>query len=280
MEQAPSECIICGSRERSDLISVGQWSIRRCRECGLGMLDPRPTKEELTQLYESSYFDSHYGEGIIKGSKEFRRRIAQEDHRIRFFRHLMKKGLVLDMGCGMGYFLFACKQAGYSVRGFDISSHASEYAIKELEVPIITGDIEEIDLQPDSVDVLTMWHFLEHTSEPEVYLNAASGLLKQEGLLVVDVPNYESTDAQKIWSQWTGWSVPFHIYHYTPSSLERLLRKNGFEIVRSKDYHSEYIKEKLKRVPLIKFFARPIAKLYSGTGFAVVAKKILINSTC
>jgi len=274
MEKAPSECIACGGNERAPLISLGDWKIERCKGCGLGMLDPRPTVEELEKLYESSYFDSHYGKGPDKGSPDFRRRISQEDHRIRFFSRLKKDGLILDMGCGMGYFLYACKEAGYRVKGFDISNHASGYVTGELGVPTSTGNVEDIDIEPESVDVVTMWHFLEHASEPELYLKTARRLLKPDGLLVVDVPNYEGTDARKFWSEWSGWSVPFHIYHYNAAALDMILVKNGFETVRSKNYHSEYIKRKLKGLPLLGLFARPIAKLYSGTSIAVVARKV------
>jgi predicted RNA binding protein YcfA (HicA-like mRNA interferase family) len=91
--------------------------------------------------------------------------------------------------------------------------------------------------------------------------------------LIVDVPNYEGTDAQKMWNDWSGWSLPYHLYHFTPDALVSMLESHGFKIIRTKNYHSEYIKDKLRQIPVISLFARLIAKRYSGTSFAVVAQK-------
>lgn len=273
MERAPAQCIICGADTRERLIALDQWTVYRCTGCDAGFLDPRPDERELNRLYETAYFDSQYGGGLPPGSPDFRRRISQEDHRIRFFRNLKKRGTVLDVGCGMGYFLFACREAGYRVRGVDISDHASSYVAGELGISVETGNLKDLSLESGSADVVTMWHFLEHAPNPGNYLEEAGRWLAPGGLLVVDVPNYRGTDAQKTWERWVGWQVPYHLYHYTPESLARLLDNYGFSVIRTKDYHSEHVKNKLKTIPGLGLLARPIAKFFSGTSHAVVARK-------
>src|SRR5512137_1966505 len=220
------------------------WTVFKCGGCGLGVLDPRPDREELGRLYEKEYFDSQYREGLRPGSPEMQRRISQEDHRIRFFRKFKRRGLVVDIGCGMGYFLYAARQAGYDVTGVDISDHAASYVREVLNIPMRIGHIEKV----------ARW-------------------LKPDGLLVIDVPNYEGTDAQKTWRDWVGWQLPYHFYHFTPATLALLLSQHGFEVIHHKDYHSEIVKERLRKIPGIGLFARLIAKAYSGTSYAVVARK-------
>jgi SAM-dependent methyltransferase len=255
------------------MIQRDRWTVFKCGECGLGILDPRPDREELRKLYEKDYFDSQYREGIQPDSPEMRRRISQEDHRIRFFRKFKGGGSVVDIGCGMGYFLYAARQAGYNVAGVDISDHAAAYVMKNLQIPVRIGHIDTIDLQESSVDVITMWHFLEHTDDPRLYIAKVSRWLKPEGLLVIDIPNYEGTDAQKTWSNWVGWQLPYHFYHFTPGTLSLLLSQHGFKIIDKKDYHSEHVKEKLRKIPVVSLFARLIAKAWSGTSYAVAAKR-------
>ena len=276
MERAPSKCILCNSLNRTILIQLGDWTIYKCANCGLGFLDPRPDQRELSQLYQSSYFNNQYDQGLKVDSREMKRRISQEDHRVKFFRKYKKNGRVVDIGCGRGYFLRACQIFEYNVKGVDISDDAASYIISELKIPVKVGSIDKINFENASIDVITMWHFLEHTTNPGNYLNKIRVWLKSDGLLVVDVPNYEGTDAQKMWTEWQGWQLPYHLYHFTPYTLESMLAKHGFKIIRTKDYHSEYIKEKLKRIPVISLFARLIAKRYSGTSFAVVAQKDII----
>jgi len=273
MEQAPSACILCDSSERSVLIQHGDWTIYKCTRCGLGFLYPKPDKEELKLLYQNSYFDNQYDEGLLVNSPEMKRRISQEDHRVKFFRRFKKTGKVVDLGCGRGYFLHACQLKGYSTEGIDISSDVAQYVTKELNIPVRVGPIDEIDLEKKSIDVITMWHVLEHTAEPDLYIAKVKGWLKEDGILVIDVPNYEGTDAQKMWDKWYGWQLPYHLYHFTPRTLESVLSKHGFEIKKRKNYHSEYVKEQLKRYPVVSIFARLIAKCYSGTSYAVVATK-------
>lgn len=276
MEHAPSKCILCNSSNRTILIQQKGWNIYKCADCGLGFLDPRPDQRELNRLYQNDYFNSQYDQGLKIDSPEMKRRISQEDHRVKFFRKYKKNGRVVDIGCGREYFLRACQIFGYNVEGVDISDDAASYITGELKIPVKVGSIDKIDFENASIDVITMWHFLEHTTNPREYLKKIREWLKPDGFLVVDVPNYEGTDAQKTWAEWQGWQLPYHLYHFTPYTLESMLTKHGFKIIRTKDYHSEYIKEKLKRIPVISLFARLIAKGYSGTSFAVVAQKDIV----
>jgi 2-polyprenyl-3-methyl-5-hydroxy-6-metoxy-1,4-benzoquinol methylase len=273
MEHADTRCILCGSPERKLLIRQGEWTVHRCGACGLGFLDPRPDALELGDLYRGGYFDDQYGHGLKCGSPEMKKRLSQESHRIRFFRRVKPSGKVLDIGCGMGYFLLACRDAGYDVEGMDLSADSAGYVRSEMKIPVAVGTIDGIDFPPESFDVVTMWHFLEHTPDPRLYLQKARRWLKRDGTLVVDVPNYAGTDARKTWALWKGWQLPFHLYHYTPETLKKLLAIHGFGVVRSKSYLSEHVKEKLERTRVLKPFARLIARCYSGHSFAVVAKK-------
>jgi 2-polyprenyl-3-methyl-5-hydroxy-6-metoxy-1,4-benzoquinol methylase len=274
MEHADANCILCGSPERSILIRQDEWSVYRCDGCGLGLLDPRPDANELGDLYGDGYFDDQYGHGLAFGSPEMQKRLLQESHRIRFFRRVKQSGKVLDIGCGMGYFLLACRDAGYDVEGMDISPDSAAYVRREMGIPVVVGTIDGVDYPPESFDVITMWHFLEHAPDPRLYLKKAGRWLKRDGVLVVDVPNYAGTDARKTWARWKGWQLPCHLYHYTPATLKRLLANYGFGTVRSKSYLSEHVKEKFERTLVLKPFARLIARCYSGHSFAVVAKKV------
>lgn len=273
MEKAPDNCILCEEARREVLIRKGGWTVLKCAGCGLGFLDPRPGADELQGLYAAEYFQEQYDRGLLPDSPEMKRRLSQETHRVRFFRHLKKTGRVLDIGCGMGYFLQACRLQGYEVEGMDISADSAAYMQTVLQIRVRTGTAASIDYAGDSFDVITMWHFLEHTPDPRVYLEKARKWLKPSGLLVLDVPNYDGTDARKTWSAWKGWQLPYHLFHFTPATIGGLLERSGFRVIRKKDYLSEYMKERIERIPLMKPLARPIARLYSGHSYAVVAEK-------
>lgn len=272
MESAAKSCILCGACERELLIENGSWKIYRCTLCGLGSLDPHPTKEELATLYSREYFATQYDEGVEPESPEFKKWLSLLEHRVRFFRAKKRAGKLLDIGCGNGYFLALCRSTGYEVQGIDISKWASKYATQRLGLSITTGEIDDVNLPAHYFDIITMWHTLEHTPNPRHVMLKVKNWLKEDGILVVEVPNYEGTDARRYWKDWIGWQFPFHFYHFTPQTLKQLLGICGFRVVKTKDYHSETVKEALKRIPVINIFARLISKMFSGHSIAVIAK--------
>lgn len=272
MKTKPSRCILCNSSERDELLTKDTWQIHRCTSCGLGVLDPRPTKEEIVKLYGQEYF-TEPGQGEIEpDSQEFLHRLSLESSRIRFVRSQKKKGELLDIGCGSANFLFACQKKGFSVQGMDISDYAVEYAKRKLNLRISVGEVADVQLPHNHFDVITMWHFLEHTENPREVILQAKKWLKKDGIMIIDVPNYESTDAKAEWQNWVGWQLPYHLFHFTPSSLRQLLKETGFKVVKTKNYHSESVKNRLAKMPIIKLFAREIARFYSGTSIAMIAK--------
>ncbi len=273
MKNSTKPCVLCGNTGRSLLYSPDQWKVYRCDNCGLGVLDPRPDDDELAVLYQQDYFQSQYNQELLIDSPEMMRRLDQESQRLRFFRALKKQGKVLDIGCGRGYFLLACRKKGYQVEGVDLSADVAAYVRRELNIPVHVGEINDVRIPDGSFDVITMWHALEHTADPNIYLHKARQWLKDDGILVVDVPNYAGHDAAKTWNHWLGWQLPYHLYHFTDESLTALLRKHGFAVIRHKHFLSEYVKQELEKHYMPSFIARIIARFYSGHSYAVVAEK-------
>lgn len=272
MESKKPRCILCNSSEREELLTKDSWQVHRCISCGLGVLDPRPTKEEIVKLYGQEYFAQPSQGKMEQDSPEFVHRLSLESSRIRFVRSHKKKGELLDMGCGNANFLFACQKKGFSVQGMDISDYAVNYAREELKLQISVGDVGDVKLPHNYFDVITMWHFLEHTENPREVILQAKQWLKKDGVMIIDVPNYESTDAKAEWENWVGWQLPYHLFHFTPSSLRQLLKETGFKVIKTKDYHSESVKNRLAKIPIIKLISREIARFYSGTSIAMIAK--------
>lgn len=273
MNQTTNNCILCGSLQRNFLYSQDQWKVYQCADCKLGVLDPRPDDTELARLYQQEYFQDQYKQELRIDSPEMKKRLDQEKQRLRFFRALKKSGKVLDIGCGRGYFLLACREKGYQVEGVDLSADVAAYVRRELSIPVHVGEIDQVQIPDKSCDVITMWHALEHTADPNLYLQKARQWLKEDGVLVVDVPNYAGHDAVKTWDHWLGWQLPYHLYHFTSDSLTALLHKQGFTVIRHKHFLSEYVKQELEKLYIPSFIARIIARCYSGHSYAVVAEK-------
>jgi SAM-dependent methyltransferase len=85
---------------------------------------------------------------------------------------------------------------------------------------------------PDrTVDVVTLFHVLEHVHEPGRFLAGIHGILAPDGLLFLEVPNFGSAVARRDPVAWTGTAISDHVLHYTGASLERLLGDTGFRVL-------------------------------------------------
>ena len=82
----------------------------------------------------------------------------------------------------------------------------------------------------EKYDIITCWHSLEHIHEPWVYLDKIRTHLNPEGVLVVALPNYNSTDANRYGSGWAAYDTPRHLYHFTTESMEKIASSCGFSI--------------------------------------------------
>ncbi len=84
--------------------------------------------------------------------------------------------------------------------------------------------------KPAGFDAITLWHVLEHVHELHKYLETFTSILSPAGRLIIAVPNYTSKDAIHYKQHWAAYDVPRHLYHFSPRSMELLLKKKGFQL--------------------------------------------------
>ncbi len=240
-----------------------------CANCGHGITSPFPDQTS----YDTAYFRQRYAEPLRPGSREFLRRIRQEAHRVRFVRKHQRQGRLLDIGCGPGYFLYAAAKAGFMVNGSDITESNAPYITTELGLPFYHGRLEQLDFPPAFFDVITLWHTLEHHPDPRQSLRQCMAWLRQDGILAVEVPNHASLDARRYGAAWPNWDLPFHLHHFSAASLRLLTAAMGLRIIAEKNYHSEYIKDRLRRTIVLRPLARLIARAFAGGSILVACRK-------
>jgi 2-polyprenyl-3-methyl-5-hydroxy-6-metoxy-1,4-benzoquinol methylase len=83
----------------------------------------------------------------------------------------------------------------------------------------------------NTLDVVSMWHVLEHVPDLNERIIIVSNLLKDNGTIIIAVPNLNSPDAKKYKKYWAALDVPRHLYHFTHQSLSNLLAKHNLKIV-------------------------------------------------
>ncbi|WP_433779628.1 class I SAM-dependent methyltransferase [Flavobacterium anhuiense] len=192
-------------------------------ELDMLITSPQPELQNLGKYYESDDYISHTDNkrSLFEKAYHFVKNIALKNKLNLINNQQPKKGKLLDIGAGTGDFLLTAKNDGWETIGVEPSDRAKNIA-KEKGILFV----EEISaLESNSLDVITMWHVLEHVPNLEHQIQELKRLLKPTGTLIVAVPNYKSFDAGHYETFWAAYDVPIHFWHFSKKSIQLLFER-------------------------------------------------------
>jgi len=146
-------------------------------------------------------------------------------------------GRVLDIGCGSGGYLAFLARTGWSCYGVEPGRNSRSYAQEVLGLTVLPGPLEECAFSEGYFDVVTMWHVIEHFSNPPGALQEIHRILKPDGILMLRTPNIESWEARLFKGSWFGLDTPRHFFLFSLGTIRTLLVRNGFEVTRLWQQH-------------------------------------------
>lgn len=172
------------------------------------------------------YSNYHRDEDYVKMSATLRNIFLT---RFKLINRFIKKGYVLEVGASTGEFLSLFKNAGFKTLGIEPSKSA-EYAIKK-GLDIKRGYFEKLSLPKNYFDLVIMNHTLEHVKDPGAVLEKANQILKDGGVLYVDVPNAGGLGSKVLGKYWPYRLPEEHLSQFNKSVLFDLFKRNGFEVI-------------------------------------------------
>lgn len=184
---------------------------------------PQPELQNLGKYYESEDYISHTDNkrSLFEKAYHFVKNIALKNKLNLINSQQPQKGKLLDIGAGTGDFLLTAKNDGWETIGVEPSDRARNIA-KEKGISFV----EEIaTLENHSLDVITMWHVLEHVPDLNLQIQELKRLLKPTGTLIIAVPNYKSFDANHYQTFWAAYDVPIHFWHFSKKSIQLLFER-------------------------------------------------------
>jgi SAM-dependent methyltransferase len=218
-------CWICGGAARPDPV-YAQFELHRCTRCGL-LFAPGASVQTAEALYDPGYFEDYGQTGDYDADEAQRRHEARM--RVRWLRRHVPAGRVLELGSAAGYFLDELRTVGYEVQGIEPGADLGRRSAERFGIPVQATTVERAELPHDALDAVCAWHVLEHIAAPAGVLARVRAALRPGGRLLVEVPNIDSLHARRQGAAWPKLEMPYHVAHYGPSTLRRLLETAGLE---------------------------------------------------
>lgn len=221
------KCELCDVEARPAVVLTRERQILRCSGCGLIFADPNDLPED-----GGHYSEAYYHKGVYANYLGDRPAIERNAARVLSqLRTLTTGRRLLDVGCAAGFFLVAARDAGWTVRGVELSKYMAAYARQEFGLSVTLGSIDAPHLDLPPCDVVTLWDTIEHLSHPARALENIRRLLGTGGLLVLSTGDYGSLLRRITGRRWRLFGDPTHNFFFSETTLKRLLEKTGFQLV-------------------------------------------------
>jgi 2-polyprenyl-3-methyl-5-hydroxy-6-metoxy-1,4-benzoquinol methylase len=223
-------CLVCATASNL-LMNKDGFDEYLCPNCALSFVWPQPDPEWLKDKVYS--LESGY-----QANKRPDLSVGKQDKRTRkIFDHLEQKkpkGIILDVGCSSGQFLYFAREKGFSGVGIEINKRTADIA-RSNGFEIHNGFLDTAPFPKNSFDIIYLGDVIEHVNDPQKFVETSLSFLKHDGIVVVSTPN---TDC--FWSRSTLWlykkfsipwavvTPPHHLSQFSYNNLNFLLKNFAF----------------------------------------------------
>jgi 2-polyprenyl-3-methyl-5-hydroxy-6-metoxy-1,4-benzoquinol methylase len=190
----------------------------KCDSCSFVFSQQIPTNQELIEYYSGYGRNDYLSPLTIKRYNEL----------LDKFETYRNTNNLLDVGCGIGYFLEEAKKRGWNVYGTEYTDEAVKIC-KAKGISIEQGILNTANYKEIEFDVITSFEVIEHINNPKEEISNFHTLLRQGGLVYVTTPNFNSLLRYRLKADYNVICYPEHLSYYTPKTISKLFTGQGFK---------------------------------------------------
>lgn len=204
------------SLERTDNSKKYLIEMTICENCGLHQL--------IHEIESEAFYSDYMTPSSWKSEPHLSKLVDVISQLVKF------EDSIIDIGCNDGKFLMALKNQGFkNLLGVEPTKNTAE-AAKSSGFSVINEYLdvviaESLVREHGKFDVVVTRQVLEHIKDVKSFLVSARTLLKNKGILVIEVPDSEINFKHSDYGVWEE-----HVNYFTQSSLTRILSEMGWEI--------------------------------------------------
>ena len=172
----------------------------QCQTCAtLVSLESPPddkllVKDDETDFYGKQYWLTHQTADLGFGDIQSRVRRDLAERNLHWLQTLLKyctpPAKTLEVGCAHGSFVALMQEAGYRTSGVEMSPWVVAFGEKTFDIKVALGPIEDLTMPVGELDAVVLMDVLEHLPDPLKTLARCFELLKPDGLLLLQTPEF------------------------------------------------------------------------------------------
>ncbi|KKL92017.1 hypothetical protein LCGC14_1888900 [marine sediment metagenome] len=230
MELVSRKCPVCNNllEQRAtkqytrEFFNFGPLVVK-CAECSITCLNPVMTNEEYDKFYNKDG-QKEFIDKFLDVSENYEHKLSVSDYRrAMIVNNIIKvNDRILDIGTGNSNFVGMVKNS----TGIDINkSRVDRSVTRGLDVRYC--DVFDWN---EPMDVVTLFHVLEHITNPIEFMYKIYEVLNKNGILVIEVPNLDDALVSlPVYSEFYYQNA--HCTYFTPGTLRFLMKSCGFDVV-------------------------------------------------
>lgn len=227
------DCPLCESKICMPYAIIDHRNIVMCKKCGF-VYAMEYNEDELNRLYLESYYASAKDPRIQEWINRFQKTWQGLVEDLLNAKSSVDK--LIDIGAGTGGFLLSFHQSSPQTKIFAVesSSQAREHLLSKLEtLQFPVNSAEELHLINETYDVVVLLQCLEHVNNPLLLCKQIFRILKENGVLLLTVPNRISIDVFfKNKSATRCYGNQTHLQFFSNDTMVAMLKKAGFANIR------------------------------------------------
>ena len=188
---------------------------------------------DLKDIYNDQYFDNTYS-NIKKLQNRFNYvknlGYAKSDNknrvkRVNYYFNNKKELSVLDVGSGMGIFLYEMQKRNWKCLGLDLDNRYKIFCKDFLNIKILNQKLQNLNIKK-KFNLITFNKVLEHLSNPISLLKISKKFLKEDGVIYLEVPD---SKVKKLGKYRDEFSLE-HLHVFSIQSVSNMAEKSGFSV--------------------------------------------------
>lgn len=226
-------CPSCNNEEnetfKKGAMHAPESDVLRCRRCRLVFLWPRPSKDQLSDYYAGDYREVYDSDKSV--ALRFREDTEEANERVSRLQDLIAPGgQVLEIGSGSGAFLASVKPHAGAVLGVELDLKSRAWIRDGLGISVVQT-LDEVPRGEDGLDLIAMFHVLEHLPDPKGFLVSLADRLAPGGKIVIEVPNVDDVlvSTYAVQNFMDSYFTAAHLYYYAPSTLSDVIQESGLK---------------------------------------------------